>query len=151
MNQNPKNPNKSIKSNKSPIKKLPTVPATTLSLLAATIITVTGCLAAENQMSSTAQNLQYPLTRINTALNANDWQQATITLKELEDDWQQQRRFWLALITHQDVANIDTTLLNLTTCLDEQQLPEAKTQLALLNYYINAPVEANKLGISTIF
>ncbi len=139
------------KSKKSTVKKLPIVPVTALCLLATAIITVTFCLAAENQLSRTAQKLQYPLARINTALDTDNWQQATTTLKELEDDWQQQRRFWLALITHQDVANIDTTLLNLAASLNKQQSAEAKVQLVLLDYYINAPVEANKLGLSTVF
>lgn len=122
-----------------------------LWLALASILTVSLCLWGEHYLSRTVQDMQPPLDRLEAALNAEDWQQADAVCREVNDGWQQTRLCWLGLINHQDVTNIDTAMLSLSSFIRRQNTEEAYNQLALLRYYSLNPIDGNIINWSNIF
>ncbi len=123
----------------------------TIWLVLASTITIGLCMYAEHYIDRTMQDIQQPLTGLEAALDADDWQQAQSCCRRAGAIWQQARRFWLGLMNHQDVINIDTALLSLNAYLQQQNTEDCYNQLALLRYYSQAPVVSNVINWSNIF
>lgn len=132
-------------------RRIPVTPAITVTLLLTSVLTIGLCMWGEHYLSRTAGDMQQPLTHMETALAAEDWQRAELLYSSLDHDWQHARRYWLGLGTHQEVADIDTAMLSLGNFVRLQQKEDACEQVQLLRYFIIAPVDGNKLNWSNIF
>lgn len=120
-------------------------------LILASALTIGLCMYAEHYIDRTMQDMQQPLTRLEAALDAADWQQAQSCCRQADMVWQQARRSWLGLMNHQDVINIDAAMLSLSAYLQQQNTEDCYNQLALLRYYSQSPVLSNIINWSNIF
>lgn len=105
-------------------------------LLLVTLLTVGFCVAAEQYIDKGSKYLLAELTVLPEQIEDGEWAQAEAMLDESYGDWQNCRRIWLGLLSHQEVWNIDTAFISLSSFLKEEKRDDALNQLSLLAYYI---------------
>ena len=110
-------------------------------LLLTSALTLGFCLLASGYVSQTVEN----------ALQAEDWPGLQQALSQSQQKWQKARPYWLGLMNHQDVINIDLALQSIQAYGQEQQRDEVQNQLALLDYYLQLAVDCDKLNWSNLF
>lgn len=122
-----------------------------LGLILVSALTLAFCWQTSVYIEKTAGNLAVYLNDVNNAVQAEDWPQAEQSLQLGISDWQQARPFWLGLLNHQDVINIDLSLHSLAAFAREQRADEVLNQLSLLDYYLKLAVESDKVNLSNLF
>ncbi len=122
-----------------------------LALAAVALLTVLFCWQASAYIEKTANNLAVCVAQVRGAVQADDWEAAGFVLNLGLKDWQQARPYWLGLINHQDVTNIDLALHSLQAFEQKQRADEVLNQLSLLDYYLNLVVESDKVNLSNLF
>ena len=114
-------------------------------LLLTSALTLGFCLLASGYVS------QNSLVQVENALQAEDWPGLQQALSQSQQKWQKARPYWLGLMNHQDVINIDLALQSIQAYGQEQQRDEVQNQLALLDYYLQLAVDCDKLNWSNLF
>ena len=122
-----------------------------LGLIVITVLTLAFCWQTSVYIEKTADNLAVYLTEVRGAVQAEDWPAADRSLQQGLTGWQQARPFWLGLLNHQDVINIDLALHSLAAFAQEQRTDEVFNQLSLLDYYLELAVESDKVNLSNLF
>ena len=122
-----------------------------LALVAVSLLSLAFCWQTSVYIEKTADNLAVYVTEVRGAVQAEDWPTASQSLQQGINDWQQARPFWLGLLNHQDVINIDLTFHSLAAFEQEQRADEVLNQLSLLDYYLKLAVESDKVNLSNLF
>lgn len=120
-------------------------------LLLVTALTLGFCLLASAFVADTVEIMQQGLGQMEIAMQLEDWPEMQQALDRSQQNWQQARPYWLGLLNHQDVINIDLTLQSLQAYAQQQNQDEVLNQLALLDYYLNLAVESDRLNWSNLF
>ena len=120
-----------------------------LSLVA--LLTLTFCWQTSVYIEKTAGNLAVYVAEARSAVQAEDWPTAAANLQQSLQDWQKARPFWLGLLNHQDVSNIDLAFQSLQAFQQQQRTDEVLNQLSLLDYYLNLAVESDRVNLSNLF
>ncbi len=120
-------------------------------LLLTSVLTLGFCLLASGYVSQTVAEMQNSLVQVENALQAEDWPGLQQALSQSQQKWQKARPYWLGLMNHQDVINIDLALQSIQAYGQEQQRDEVQNQLALLDYYLQLAVDCDKLNWSNLF
>lgn len=120
-------------------------------LLLVSLLTIGFCLLASAYVSQTVAAMQEELAGVETALQTEDWPGLEQALSQSRQKWQKARPFWLGLMNHQDVTNIDLALQSLQAYGQEQKREDVLNQLHLLNYYLQLAVECDRLTWSNLF
>ncbi len=120
-------------------------------LLLVSLLTIGFCLLASAYVSQTVAEMQEELARVETALQTEDWPGLEQALSQSRQKWQKARPFWLGLMNHQDVTNIDLALQSLQAYGQEQKREDVLNQLHLLDYYLQLAVECDRLTWSNLF
>ena len=120
-------------------------------LLLVSLLTIGFCLLASAYVSQTVAEMQEGLAGVETALQTEDWPGLEQALSQSRQKWQKARPFWLGLMNHQDVTNIDLSLQSLQAYGQEQKREDVRNQLHLLDYYLQLAVECDRLTWSNLF
>lgn len=120
-------------------------------LLLVSLLTVGFCLLASAYVSQTVAEMQDGLAGVEAALQTEDWPGLEQALSQSQQKWQKARPYWMGLMNHQDVINIDLALQSLQAYSQEQKQEDVLNQLALLDYYLQLANDCDKLTWSNLF
>lgn len=123
----------------------------TVWLLLASALTVGFCLLSSGYVGKTVTEMQESLVGVEQALQTDDWPGLQQALSQSRQKWQKARPYWLGLMNHQDVINIDLALQSLQAYSQEKKRDDVLNQLALLDYYLQLAVDCDKLNWSNLF
>lgn len=123
----------------------------TVWLLLASALTVGFCLLSSGYVGQTVTEMQESLVGVEQALQTDDWPGLQQALSQSRQKWQKARPYWLGLMNHQDVINIDLALQSLQAYSQEKKRDDVLNQLALLDYYLQLAVDCDKLNWRNLF
>ncbi len=79
------------------------------------------------------------------------WDNAVDCLKKVDTKWSDVNPTWAALIDHQEIDNIDSTLSRLQMLVESEDKPMALSEAEVLKKYIEHIPEKEKLTLENIF
>lgn len=120
-------------------------------LLVVTLLVVGFSVGASWYIDSESASLLAELAYLPEQVQNQQWQAAEAALAESLEHWQNTRRIWLGLLTHQEVWNIDTAFISLDAFMAGQKQDDALNQLALLEYYLALAAEGDAVTWHNFF
>lgn len=95
--------------------------------------------------------LSQSIEKIEKSIEAEDWHLAKNTLKQINNDWMSVKGIWAALIDHEEIDNIDVTLIRLETLVKTEDISASLSEAAALKKFINHIPIKEKLSFENIF
>lgn len=101
-------------------------------------------------LNSGAQSLLTSADRIQGFLEKEDWGQANLIYREVENKWHKFRVYWPMLIHHQEIDRIEESMSKLKSYLKNEKLSDAGAELNNLIHYIKHIPEKERFNLQNI-
>lgn len=104
----------------------------------------------QHSITETANDIADLLSSIEEAAYEENWESAIEDMKAVEDDWNNTRKKWQMLIDHQEIDNIDSTLVRVKSWIALEAKEDCVAELAALKLFILHIPERKALRITNI-
>ncbi len=101
-------------------------------------------------LTHTAQDIAKHLDIIEEFVSRDDWQMASREMIVVQDKWNKIKKRWQMLIDHQEIDNIESTLVRVQSWVDLQGKDDCLTELATLKLFFLHIPEREALRITNI-
>lgn len=105
----------------------------------------------QNSITHTAHDIANHLSLLEDAISKEDWQAAAKEMTTVQYEWDHTKRRWQILIDHQEIDNIDSTLVKVKSWVDQESKEECMAELATLKLFVLHIPEREALRITNIF
>ncbi len=102
-------------------------------------------------LTKDSRKLEITIDRVLKSTEDEDWIKAKKEIENLNEEWHSVMRLWSALIDHNEIDNIDVTLLRLKSLIHSKDKSTALSEATALKKYIVHIPEKEKLNISNLF
>ncbi|NMA96447.1 MAG: DUF4363 family protein [Clostridiales bacterium] len=104
----------------------------------------------ENSIQTTADDTVSVLYSVEDAVIQGDWDTAIEKIQTIEDNWQHTKRIWQVLIDHNEIDNIDSTLVKVKSWATLESMEDCIAELATLKLFVLHVPERKGLRITNI-
>lgn len=112
---------------------------------------LTASIISQLLISKDSQRLEIAIDRVLKSTENDDWTSAKEETEELSKKWRSVMGLWSALIDHDEIDNIDVTLLRLKSLINSRDKATALCEATALKKYIGHIPEKEKLNIENLF
>lgn len=106
---------------------------------------------AQRSLVYTAQEMVRQIEAIEEAAHREDWRLASKEMELMQDRWTDTKKKWQMLIDHQEIDNIDSTLIRAKSWVDLEGRDDCISELATLKLFVLHIPEREALRITNIF
>mgnify|MGYP002647446928 CR=1 FL=1 len=102
-------------------------------------------------ITNTTHEIRELLKSADSAVEAEDWQQAVKLCKDTSQRWEKYTPLYEMIVEHQEVDEIIMSIRQLERFAAEKEKPEARALISELDFLINHLRETDNLSIENIF
>ena len=122
---------------------------TGLAFLCAVIIGVS--LYTSSVFSKDAKTLEERINVIEENISKSDWTSAEKNLKAIEEEWGKMEKAWTVFLDHEEIDNIDTSLVRISKYIETKNTSMAMSEIAVLRQFVKHIPENESLSLKNIF
>jgi len=120
------------------------------------IIIVGSGIGIQNYLSKTSQDLNIKLEEFKSELETAKKQEKNTEklnqlIEEIEKEWEQMNKTWSSIILHEELDNIEMSILELKACINSENLKDALTEIDKTIFLVGHIKEREALKWKNIF
>jgi len=104
-----------------------------------------------NMLDNDSENLSNLITKIENEIKNDNWEEARIIEKQLNDQWKKYEKKWPVVIDHAEVDNISLHLSELAVYLANRDRILASAELSVIKLLVNNIPRKETVIIQNIF
>lgn len=112
------------------------------------IIFVADCIVI-NHLKNTTEVLSAKIEEVN--VNIDNKEKANGLIEELSEQWEKTNKTWSIIVTHQELDQIETSLLAAKIAIENEEKNEALTELGKFNFLLDHINETQSFKLKNIF
>lgn len=129
--------------------------AVTIKTIAA-LVTITAAIVAVSVFSQQilyrdSGKIVQSIEKVEESIIKKDWNQAKNQIGQNMKIWEAVKGTWSALVDHQEIDNIDVTLMRLQTLINSKDTASALSEAAALKKFVNHIPDKEKLILDNVF
>lgn len=105
----------------------------------------------QNSLNNTAQDMAKHLEVVEGAVLTEDWDLASNEMEIAQRKWDNVKKRWQMLIDHQEIDNIESTLVRVQSWIDLEGRDDCLTELATLKLFVLHIPEREAFRLTNIF
>ena len=111
---------------------------------AALVLILAACIGVWSYLRDSAEQICAEVSAVEEALWAEDWAAAEQGITQLEAEWQELAPRWAMLIDHQEMEDVEISLVDLKSAVRRRELQEALKEAAELEYFLRHTPDAER-------
>lgn len=126
-----------------------TLKAISTIFLISSIIIFTG-VYSQNHLTKTSDKLIQQINEVQNKIEDDDWENATLLVKRLNEDWQQTSKTWSVVLDHFELDAVNMYLARTTKFIESKNSFFSTVELASLRKHIAHMPEKDSVIIKNI-
>lgn len=119
--------------------------------LAITAILLLGaCIGSYCYLKISADSVINVISQVETAVLADDWQQADEKFQNAQAIWNNHKNFWQCFLLHQEIDNIEISFKQLQGFLETRDTAQSLSSLYELSYSIDHVPDTERISFYNI-
>ena len=119
--------------------------------LAITVLIIGFAIYSVYALEKTASEMIGVLEKIDQAVQEQNWSEAHIKIKLLEEKWRDNQFLWTLLLEHAEIDNIQLSIVHIKSFILTQDYSQARAEVAGLYVYLRHIPENEKLTLKNVF
>lgn len=104
----------------------------------------------QHALQSTADRMLGGIRQLDAVLAGDDWDRATGVVKAIQEDWERHKKWWAVFIDHQEIDNIDTSLVRTSKYIETRESAQAAAELGVLELMLKHIPEKERVNLQNI-
>jgi hypothetical protein len=115
------------------------------------IAIIVSCISAQKYLSKTSAEMRANLDNLQHYISQSDWENADMESKKLQKNWDSIKKRWAVLIDHQEVDNVELSIVRVRSHIDVKNFSLALTEVSVLIQAVDNIPETEKPTLGNIF
>lgn len=115
------------------------------------LILAVGAGSSNQYINTSGLALEQHINQMEDQINNNQWEKAESRFKQIESKWENTKKVWSALVTHQEIDSIDLSLKRLEEFVKAKNFVLASSELASLRLLFEHIVDTEAFNLTNVF